>query len=373
MKPDMEIGTPALSDPRETISPPDSEPATPQTSSTILTIPSSIPGESIVTTNAKFAEPIPRTAVIEAAEVPLPPSPPREKQSLPFRRPRVSNPLSRVVSDTARTPSGPGSGRRVSSALQYAMHPQLSPGTEAKGSKRVVSDASSSIDMDLAYYEQMKDEISSDSGSEEEIEGGAERPAWDSALGFGGQGPDFQGGEGEGNASLTGQEEDEAWMGYVRQQLNTLFPDCFEADAMSQRITGLANEQELEDEDGDVSVSTVATTELPTPVPRFGLSGVPNVRTEIGGLKDEIARLRSVVSDLAKDMRGPRPDVVTSGRGASVGTAGLEGTTQDQLPSEFVEVGRRLPLPKKLADLCLDWSSVHGDHSDPPIASRRTD
>lgn len=341
MKPDMEIGTPALSDPRETILPPDSEPATPQTSSTILTIPSPIPGERI-TPNAKLAEPIPRTAVIEASDVPLPPSPPQAKQALPFRRPSVSNPLSRVVSDTVRSPSGTGSGRRVSSALQYAMHPQLSPGPEAKGSNRVVSDATStSIDMDLAYYEQMKDEISSDSGSEEEPEGGADRPAWDSALGFGGQRPDFQGGEGEGSASLTGQEEDEAWMGYVRQQLNTLFPDYFEADAMSQRITGLSGaDEEGADGDRDVSVSTVATTELPMPVARFGLSGVPNVRTEIGGLKDEIARLRSVVSDLAEDMRGPRPDVVTSGRGASVGTAGLEGTTQDQLPREFVEVGR---------------------------------
>lgn len=193
--------------------------------------------------------------------------------------------------------------------------------------ERVMSDTTSAS-IDLEYYQQMKDEVSwegSDLGSDDEE--GQSRPTWDSTLGFGGQVLDLTGdsdtsGEGEGGGTvgqrLTGQEEDEAWMGYVRQQLNTLFPDFFEADALPPSGQFHQDEHEeagiehgLNDEEGNMSVSTVATSDLPTPPggpPRIsmglGMNGVPNVRTEIGGLRDEIARLRGVVSELAEDMRG---------------------------------------------------------------------
>jgi hypothetical protein len=138
----MEMGTPVLDDPKETISPPDSQPATPLTASTALTIPSPIP---LVGNKPSDKESdVPRCPTThEAASIPLPPSPPLPKASIPFRRPRISNPLSRVVSD--RQPGSRSvSGRRVSSALQYAMQPE----PEKDVTERVMSDTTSaSIDL----------------------------------------------------------------------------------------------------------------------------------------------------------------------------------------------------------------------------------
>jgi hypothetical protein len=215
------------------------------------------------------------------ANVPLPPSL-KIKQALPFRRPRVSNPLERVVSGSQRT----SSGRRISSALQYAMTPPLD--TEFETTDRAVS-GESDASLDLACYQEMVTEVMS--ANDEDIE---EIP-WNSGLGFGGQLPDLVSDQG-----IVGHE-DEAWMGFVRAQLNTLFPDFFDPDA---------HHDEEGEGGGDVSISTIASSDLTTPPigtrlgPGLGLGrGVPNIRSEIGGLTEEIARLRGVVSGLADGMR----------------------------------------------------------------------
>lgn len=241
-------------------------------------------------------------------EIPLPPSPPAVKDALSYRRPPFAPGDSRRVSSNART----ASGRRVSGALQYALQGDR---------QRQVSDASS---LDLAYYEQMREEAIEDERDEDE------RPQWDSSLGFGGAMPDIA-------DSSVGVDEDEAWMGYVRQQLNTLCPDLFQSERGQGGLARL-------DDDFDVSVSTIATSDLPTP-PSTGAdnslqilgSRAPNVREEIGGLREEIERLRGVISGLAEDLRGQPADPP-----ASDGTAQEVGTGIDSIhrpfPDTFLKV-----------------------------------
>ena len=243
-------------------------------------------------------------ADVHPSDIPLPPSPTIVKQALPFRRPRVSNvALSRVASSTQRTTSG----RRVSSALQYAMHPRADtdadPGNEPTGQD-------TSADIDLEYYQEMVNEAMS--ASDEDIE---EVPAWDSSLGFGGQVPDLV-----NDSGIVG-DADEAWMGYVRAQLNTLFPDYFDESGDGM--------------EGDVSVSTIASSELATPPigtrlgPGLGVGrGVPNIRSEIGGLTEEIERLRGVVSGLAYGMRAAQTAPETASSPVDIGSA----TAPDVLP-----------------------------------------
>jgi len=264
--------------------------STPPTPVTGLTIPSPGPHDkykliplppspSVVERNLLEPETPVQDVDIYPSDIPLPPSPTIVKQALPFRRPRVSNvALSRVASSTQRTTSG----RRVSSALQYAMHPHADADAEP-GNESTEHD--NSADIDLEYYQEMVNEAMS--ASDEEIE---EFPAWDSSLGFGGQVPDLV-----NDSGIVG-DADEAWMGYVRAQLNTLFPDYFDESG--------------DGTEGDVSVSTIASSELATPPigarlgPGLGVGrGVPNIRTEIGGLTEEIERLRGVVSGLADGMR----------------------------------------------------------------------
>jgi hypothetical protein len=295
----LQLGGPLLADPKNTItmslSPLTSRSSTPPTPLTGLTIPSpglspednhksiplppspSAPG---VNTSDRAEESI-EDEGMHPADIPLPPSP-KTKQALPFRRPRVSNPLERVVSSNQRT----SSGRRVSSALQYAMTPPLD--TEFDTTHRAVS-GESDASLDLACYQEMVTEAMS--ASDEDIE---EIP-WDSSLGFGGQLPDLVSEQG-----IVG-EEDEAWMGFVRAQLNTLFPDFFDPNT---------REEDEGEGGGDVSISTIASSDLTTPPigtrlgPGLGLGrGVPNIRSEIGGLTEEIERLRGVVTGLADGMR----------------------------------------------------------------------
>jgi len=246
------------------------------------------------------------------ANIPLPPSP-KTKQALPFRRPRISNPLDRVVSTTQRTQSG----RRVSSALQYAMDPHPDVDLHAGASERVVS-GESDASLDLAYYQEMVNEVMA--GRDEDIE---EIP-WDSSLGFEGQLPDLVDDQG-----IVG-DEDEAWMGYVRAQLNTLFPDFFDPSTNGEDEWG-----------GDVSISTIASSDLTTPPTGTRLGhglgrGVPNIRSEIGGLTEEIERLRGVVSGLAEGMRAAQlaPEVE---RGADVSLNDKE-EIEAEVPEAFLKV-----------------------------------
>lgn len=335
----LELGGPALTDPSDTLSmsPLTSRSSTPSTPLTGLTIPSpgpdfkpesiSLPPSPAHDPNAQPESPV-RGDDVVPSEIPLPPSPKSIKQGLPFRRPRISNPLDRVVSSTQRT----SSGRRVSSALQYAMHPHpdAQPETEAPG--RAVS-GESDASLDLAYYQEMVNEAMS--ASDQELE---EIPTWDSSLGFGGQVPDLVGEEG-----IVG-DEDEAWMGYVRAQLNTLFPDYFDATAREDR--------EGEGE-GDISISTIASSDLATPPigtrlgPGLGMGmgrGVPNIRSEIGGLTEEIERLRDVVSGLAEGMRAAQlaPEV-GSGEG-EVAAKPIDADGGSEIPEAFLKV--RLFRPK---------------------------
>lgn len=229
------------------------------------------------------------------AEIALPPSPPSAKPSLPLRqprpRPRISNSAAhRIASESQIAP-----GRRVSGTLQHALQRE-----------REVSDTSS---LDLAYYEQMREQAMDD---EAEVE--VDRPTWDSSLGFGGNIPG-ENKNGDNAAMGEAGADDEAWMVYVRQQLNTLFPDLVSSE---DHTPGLD-----ESGDGDISVSTIATSELPTPslgalhanMPYgYPNPGMPNVREEIGGLRDDIARLRGLVLGLADGMRGQDPAQTTAER-----------------------------------------------------------
>jgi hypothetical protein len=160
--------------------------------------------------------------------------------------------------------------------------------TEFDTTHRAVT-GESDASLDLACYQEMVTEAMS--ASDEDIE---EIP-WDSSLGFGGQLPDLVDDQG-----ILG-DEDEAWMGFVRAQLNTLFPDFFDPNT---------REEDEGEGGGDVSISTIASSDLTTPPigTRLGTGlglgrGVPNIRSEIGGLTEEIERLRGVVSGLADGMR----------------------------------------------------------------------
>jgi len=306
------------------VSPQTSRSSTPPTPVTGFTIPSSGPGDDSKPIPLRPSPPnsdenTPNRAKEQAedvglppANIPLPPSP-KIKQALPFRRPRASNPLDGVVSATQRA----SSSRRVSSALQYAMHEQSAPGIQAETRDRVVS-GESDASLDLAYYQEMVNEVMAGS------DGDIEEIAWDSSLGFGGQIPDLVNDQG-----IVG-DEDEAWMGYVRAQLNTLFPDFFDPNANGE-----------ENEGEDVSISTIASSDLTTPPigtrlgPGLG-RGVPNIRCEIGGLTEEIERLRGVVSGLAEGMRAAQlaPEVE---RGAEVSLNDKE-EIEAEVPEAFFKV-----------------------------------
>ena len=125
----------------------------------------------------------------------------------------------------------------------------------------------------------------------------------------------------------TVQQDEEIWMSYVRQQLAPLFPDFFDPNKHSQPINSpqseimvRAREQETTEMDHgneqDVAEQSDAGPEAIgwdviqdrghrrpwTFNPR--VPSVANVKDEIGGMRDEIERLREVVSGLANGMRG---------------------------------------------------------------------
>ena len=330
------------------------------------------------------------------------PSPTVAKSGLPFRKPLGISPIPRRISSTART----GSGRRVSGALQYALQPPVDT--------TLRKDRSES-DIDLGHYQEMKNQIldldytpdnlnDGDDGDDGDDNGGYEdneleaemqwdgelpgqdggKTEWDSSLDFGGIMPDTQ-------ESLEHEQEEEAWMGYVRQQLNTLFPDFFHPDPLqsSHRHSGLLQgdtpELAVGGEQGEVSISTTEiTTSLSTPpytaLARFGSSdravsgfdlgpetnmqassgigGVPNVRAELGGLREEIERLRGVVLGLAEVMRSqsesesqsqsqsqshsrhhPQPDAPRQSSTATSSVSGSMASAETVEPKEKVKRG----------------------------------
>ncbi|EAL18809.1 hypothetical protein CNBI0700 [Cryptococcus deneoformans B-3501A] len=164
----------------------------------------------------------------------------------------------------------------------------------------------------------------------------------------------------------TAQDEDEIWMAYVRQQLGVLFPDFFPTDpdqlarsAESAGLEGVSTQPQDDDEEdegntsarssssvqeagndifspsaGDTSFTTATSStedsslSLATPpstsrpghghslgrmMSGMGEIGVPNVREEISGLRDEIMRLRSVVGGLAEGLRGEVAEMTEMG------------------------------------------------------------
>lgn len=213
----------------------------------------------------------------------------------------------------------------------------------------------------------------------------------------------------------TTQDEDEIWMTYVRQQLGMLFPDFFSTDpdqlarsAESAGLEGITTQPQDDDEEGegnrsarstsrvqevgndpfspsagDTSFTTATSStedsslSLATPPPTgrpdhghslgrmmggMGGMGVPNVREEISGLKDEIMRLRSVVGGLAEGLRaevaevaevaemgeddqdqqnafipGPEGGAEDSAGDLVEGNIHVEETKNDQLPKAFLK------------------------------------
>nr|KIR85148.1 hypothetical protein I308_04399 [Cryptococcus tetragattii IND107] len=184
----------------------------------------------------------------------------------------------------------------------------------------------------------------------------------------------------------TTQDEDEVWMAYVRQQLGVLFPDFFSTDpsqlarsAESAKLetTSIRSQDDHEEGEGNMSVRstsgvrevgnesfshfpgdtsfTTATSStedsslsLATPPPTgrplhghnlgtmmggIGAMGVPNVREEISGLREEIMRLRGVVRGLAEELRGEVADATEVKEDdqdqQDVYTSGTERVTDD--------------------------------------------
>lgn len=206
----------------------------------------------------------------------------------------------------------------------------------------------------------------------------------------------------------TTQDEDEVWMAYVRQQLGVLFPDFFSTDPgqlarsaepAELKTTSIHSQDDHEEDEGNTSVRstpgvrevgndsfslfpgdasfTTATTStqdsslsLTTPPPTgrplhghnlgtmmggIGAMGVPNVREEISGLREEIMRLRSVVGGLAEELRGEAADATQVKEDdqdqQDVFTPGTERVTDDsagELVDENIqaEVTRDHQLPK---------------------------
>lgn len=218
----------------------------------------------------------------------------------------------------------------------------------------------------------------------------------------------------------TAQDEDEIWMAYVRQQLGVLFPDFFPTDpdqlarsAESAGLEGVSTQPQDDDEEdegntsarssssvqeagndiispsaGDTSFTTATSStedsslSLATPPstsrPGHGHSlgrmmggmgeiGVPNVREEISGLRDEIMRLRSVVGGLAEGLRGEVAEMtemeeddqdqqdayIRGPEGGTEDSAGnlieedihAEGTRDDRPPRAFLKVSLSVLIP----------------------------
>ena len=92
---------------------------------------------------------------------------------------------------------------------------------------------------------------------------------------------------------LEERRADEEWMGYVRAQLGALFPDFVDAPDGA-----VIPEEEPLDNPG-------WTNENASDAGRQLLNNVPSVRSEISELRDELERLRGVVGGLANGLSPP--------------------------------------------------------------------
>ena len=152
-----------------------------------------------------------------------------------------------------------------------------------------------------------------------------------------------------GYTVASAQDDEEIWMSYVREQLNTLFPDFFDTPDMSPPSLSYSP-----DSSADVSIDSVPGStgqdrdvESDNPldsenrgwevIQRGGHrrawdeTRLPNVKREIGGMREEIERLRGLVSGLASQMDTSEETEAAE----SVWT----GEKPSVLPVEFVQVG----------------------------------
>jgi hypothetical protein len=114
--------------------------------------------------------------------------------------------------------------------------------------------------------------------------------------------------------SLTDQDQDEVWMSYVRNQLSALFPDFFDpslttstssaipATGLPTPMTGSFDQSRQYHSEHDEADGAVMGRYGHGAYHGSGAETVPNVRMEIGSLREEIERLRGVVSGLADNM-----------------------------------------------------------------------
>ncbi|KAK8849778.1 hypothetical protein IAR55_005114 [Kwoniella newhampshirensis] len=235
-------------------------------------------------------------------------------------RPRISS-----VHSQGGSTGGSGRGRRVSGAMQYAF--------ASRSSLDAALDEPYCDDEDQTGQEQ-DDAVEGDRSTEYLTREEEQQVRYEVG---------------------SSQDQDEVWMAYVRQQLGALFPDFFPAEPnelvqASPRARDQAVDEDDEEGDQDdtalfqgralahtpsntdggpviqtptrtahdhpstillttTSSSTTEDSPLFSPSQNHrntvvGATTVPNVRNEIGELRDEIERLRSVVGGLAEGMRG---------------------------------------------------------------------
>jgi len=119
--------------------------------------------------------------------------------------------------------------------------------------------------------------------------------------------------------ALPARDSDEQWMSYVRQQLGTLFPDFIDGQAGDSQHTDIgispsgdlhngddSNQHEpgfASDQGEDGAIDGAGEVIRSS---KDGESGeYPNIHVEIGGLREEIERLRGVVGDLTIGLQNP--------------------------------------------------------------------
>lgn len=293
--------------------------------------------------------PITRHSHGDPTLVPLPPSP-VVKPSIPSRKPkgwistlpstdsdhsstvelnaRSSSNEGRKGSSgrrvSARLPSGPSplriGGRTISGVMQYAMHQDTmshhegtSPILDATNEKQgdvSVEHRLEPLDTRDGRAHQAVDDVDDTSGSgpttisdEVNEEESSMEEIRNSVIG------------------LTDQDQDEVWMQYVRNQLGTLFPDFFHESTTTDTVEQ-ANSVIQSGSHGRPDVSGW------TQGGQIDGGGVPNVREEIHGLKDEIERLRGVVGGLAEGLH--RGGVIRSQQVVSVEEISAETQGDEQ-------------------------------------------
>ncbi|KAK4685966.1 lipid intermediate transporter, partial [Tremellales sp. Uapishka_1] len=149
-------------------------------------------------------------------------------------------------------------------------------------------------------------------------------------------------------------EEDEAWMGYLRHQLGMLFPDFQNGqDVVSTSARWDSGDGSANTEVGEVVYETQGEEG----------GGVPTFRTEIVGLKDEITRLRDVVGELARGMK--KEDKANQGvdrKGEEVPTERVETVQSDEeVPAAFLQTASMSLRLIRTFDSMVHYSEKRSD------------